>query len=405
MTSARYTEASRLLASTRDVIDERSEGASPPAWCVGRGWVPFLAALDDEAVHRMERDGLAAHLDGAPDDLAALARAVVQVTTLPALPAVAAAVVERRRASPRKQAQVAAFATLVERLGARAARVVDLGSGHGHLTRHLARELGVEAEGWERDPARVAVASALAGSEGARFEAVDAYGAAARLRPTDLVVGLHACGALGDHAVTAAGEAGASVAIIGCCLQRRVGDRPALAVAEGVDAEALTLGRAVLGMGNMRDGDEGVEASLEVRTASRVHRLALRRVLASAGLVVAPGEEMHGVNRRRATGALDELVTRVFAVRGLSMPPREVIAEAERAARADHERARRWELPRAMLSRLVEVWVALDRAASLERRGYATEVLTAFDASVSPRNVAVLGWAPGARGSDGSRSG
>ncbi len=139
MTSARYTEASRLLASTRDVIDERSEGASPPAWCVGRGWVPFLAALDDEAVHRMERDGLAAHLDGAPDDLAALARAVVQVTTLPALPAVAAAVVERRRASPRKQAQVAAFATLVERLGARAARVVDLGSGHGHLTRHLAR--------------------------------------------------------------------------------------------------------------------------------------------------------------------------------------------------------------------------------------------------------------------------
>lgn len=389
-----FAEASRLLAGVRDVIDERSEGASPPAWCVRRGWVPFLGGLDDEAVHRMERDGLATHLDGAPGDLAELGRAVLRVTALPALAMPASGGVERRRASPRKQVQVAAFAGLVDRLGARAARVVDLGSGHGHLTRHLARELGVEAEGWERDPARVAVASALAGEGGARFEAVDAYGAAGRLRPTDLVVGLHACGALGDHAVTAAGEAGAAVAIIGCCLQRRVGDREALVVPEGVEAGALTLGRAVLGMGNMRDGEEGVEASLAVRTASRVHRLALRRVLAAAGCVVAPGEEMHGVNRRRATGALDDLVARVFAVRGLALPSGAVVAEAERLARADHERARRWELPRAMLARLVEVWVAFDRAASLERRGYETEVLTAFDASVSPRNVAVLGWAP-----------
>ena len=78
--------------------------------------------------------------------------------------------------SPRKRTQVAAFAALAARVGGAPSRVVDVGSGHGHLTRHLARALGVEAEGWERDPARVAVASALAGDGGARFVAVDVRG-------------------------------------------------------------------------------------------------------------------------------------------------------------------------------------------------------------------------------------
>jgi hypothetical protein len=44
-----------------------------------------------------------------------------------------------------------------------------------------------------------------------------------------------------------------------------------------------------------------------------------------------------------------------------------------------------------MLARSVEVWVALDRAEHLRRRGYDASVVLAFEASVSPRNVAVLG--------------
>ena len=39
--------------------------------------------------------------------------------------------------------------------------------------------------------------------------------------------------------------------------------------------------------------------------------------------------------------------------------------------------------------------VALDRAAWLAGRGYAAEVVRAFDASVSPRNVAVVARAAG----------
>jgi hypothetical protein len=104
---------------------------------------------------------------------------------------------------------------------------------------------------------------------------------------------------------------------------------------------------------------------------------------------------MRGVNRRRAIGGLGDLAARAFAVRGLRAPSVAAVDCALRDARADYERARRLALPRAMLARLVEVWVALDRAALLLGRGYAVDVAVAFDAGVSPRNVAVLGRASG----------
>lgn len=346
--SEHFREASRLLASVRDIVDERPESAAPPAWCESRGWTAFLRSMPDDAVTAAARDGLAAHvatLPGAPDDLVALAREVTRWSSLPAVAQASSAAVDPRRASPRKRAQVASFAALVERVGATASRVVDVGSGHGHLTRHLARALGVEAEGWERDPDRVAVASSLAGESGARFVAMDARDPAAALRPTDLVVGLHACGALGDFAVRAAGAAGAAVAIIGCCLQKREGDREALAVPEGMSAEALTIGRGVLGLGNARDGEEGVEEGLAVRAASRVNRRALRAALVAAGQLVEPGGEMRGVNRRQATGAFAELVERAFAARGLAAPSAEAIEAAARSASAEYEGARRWDSP------------------------------------------------------------
>ncbi len=394
MSSVAFDEASRVLASVRDVVAERPGGADPPAWCERRGWTPFLAALSPDEVQRAELDGLAAHVasfPGAPADLVDLARAVVALTTLPTVDAMATADVDPRRASPRKRSQVAAFAALVGRVGVSPSRVVDLGSGHGHLTRHLAGALGVEAEGWERDAARVAVAAALARDGGARFVTLDARDAAGALRSTDLVVGLHACGALGDLAVRAAGAAGAAVAVVGCCLQKREGDREPLVVPSGMTAAELTLGRSVLGLGNARDGDDGVEEDLATRTTARVHRMALRAALLAHGMEIGAGEEMRGVNRRRASGSLDALVASACALRGVAPPTVAAIAEAGRWAAETYEGVRRWSLPRTMVARLVEVWVALDRAAWLSSAGYASEVVRAFDASLSPRNVAVLG--------------
>ncbi len=388
-----FAEASALLASVRDIVDVRSDGATPPAWCVRRGWVPFLESLSEEALRAAGREGLAAHVASwanAPADLVALAGDVTRLTTLPGIPA-ASDPVDPRRASPRKRTQVAAFAELTRRLASAPARVVDIGSGHGHLTRHLARALGVPAEGWERDAARVAVASALTANDGPRFVTLDARDASTALGSSDLVVGLHACGELGDHAVRAASEAGASIAIVACCLQKRPGDRAPLVVPPGVTEEALTLGRRVLGFGNARDCDDGVEEDLATRTQARVNRIGLRGALRAAGLEVRLGEEMRGVNRRRATARFEDLVAFAFGLRGLDAPTERAIADAARMARMDYERSRRWELPRTMLARLVEVWVAMDRAEFLRRRGYRSEVVVAFDADASPRNLAVLG--------------
>lgn len=390
----RHARASALLASVRDIIDARPEGADVPAWCDARGWTGFLSALSDDDVRACERDGLAARLPsltGAPRDIAALARELRDVTDLPALQGDPLTAVSAHGASPRKRAQVRAFESLAARVSAGCARVVDVGSGHGHLTRHLARALALPAEGWERDPALVATATALTRDEGARFVTVDVRAMTDPLRATDLVVGLHACGALGDLAVERAAEAGAAVVLLGCCLQKREGDRAPHAPPEGVDPAALTLPHAVLGLGNARDGDEGIEDDLATRTRARVHRDALRALLRDAGLALAPGEEMRGVNRRRATGSLDDLVAHAFSARGVSAPSPRAVAAALDRARHDYERARRLALPRWMLARLIEVWVALDRAALLARAGYAVEVLAAFETSVSPRNVAVLG--------------
>jgi len=389
-----HGRASALLAATRDVIDVRPDGAEAPAWCEARGWRAFLDGLPDGDVERAERRGLAAVLEGlpgAPADLVALAREVTAVTSLPTLGGGAGTAVDRRRASPRKQAQVAAFEALASRVAGGRERVVDVGSGHGHLTRHLAAVLDVRAEGWERDPRRVAVAASLARDDRARFVVAEAAALRESLRASDLVVGLHACGALGDLAVEAAAEAGAAVALVGCCLQKREGARAPLATPEGFAPDALTIGRAVLGLGNARDGDEGVEEDLGTRTRSRVHRRALARLFCEAGSGLPSGEEMRGVNRRRATGDFDAFVALAFAAHGVAAPPQETVRQALTVAWSDYRDERRWALPRAMLARSVEVWVALDRAEHLRRRGYEASVVLAFDPAVSPRNVAVLG--------------
>jgi hypothetical protein len=50
-------------------------------------------------------------------------------------------------------------------------------------------------------------------------------------------------------------------------------------------------------------------------------------------------------------------------------------------------RLRRLELLRQAWRRPIEVWLCLDRAVWLERRGYAVEVGTFCDASLTPRNI------------------
>ncbi|HEY5241490.1 MAG TPA: methyltransferase, partial [Polyangiaceae bacterium] len=59
-------------------------------------------------------------------------------------------------------------------------------------------------------------------------------------------------------------------------------------------------------------------------------------------------------------------------------------------ARREHARARRASLARAMLARVLEVYVLLDRAVFLEKHGFAVEVGELFPVTVSARNLALV---------------
>jgi SAM-dependent methyltransferase len=203
----RHHRASELLHSVVEIVRTRPAGPEPPAWVARRAWVTFLGGMTGDAVLSAERDGLAVHVDrapGAPSDLVDLAHAIRRVTDLPGAPDPTSRPPDGRRASVRKRAQVTAFARLVARLPRTSLRIFDVGSGHGHLTRHLARVLGVPVEGWERDAARVAVATSLSEGERVRFVTQDLRRALPVLSELDLVVGLHCCGELGDIAARAA---------------------------------------------------------------------------------------------------------------------------------------------------------------------------------------------------------
>lgn len=387
---ARWRAAVALITATRDIIDERPR-AAPPTWAERRGWTAWLAALDPAALAACERDGLARHCAelGAPPDLVDLARQATAVARLPSLdpPPLPG---PGHRVSRRKRAQVAAFAGLVDAWSPPVARVVDIGAGHGHLTRHLAQALGVGGLGLDNAPDRVATANRLAGAE---FATVDLFATAPALRADDLVVGLHACGALSDRLLDVACAAGAAVAVIGCCLHKiPTATRPPRVPAE---TDAVALPRACLGLANINRGAQGVESSLADNLRARARRAGLRWLLRQRGLALREGEEMHGVNRRRAHDPLPDLAARVLAHRGLAPATPAELAAAERAGIAESEAIRRWSIARRLLGRPLEVYLALDRALSLARAGYRVRLGTVWPAAISPRNIAILGAPPG----------
>jgi hypothetical protein len=391
---SRWEAAARLVAENRDVLDGRpgSECEVPEA-LVSRGWSAFVLSLDDQELASLEIDGL----DGGwpertPGCLRALVASAREVCSMSALvPAGAPAARFRPGETPRKRAQIDAFRALVLSVAARVSRVVDVGSGHGHLTRAIAERMEHPVIGLERDAALVGRARAMAEGRAPSFVVTDVLREGLTPLPGDCFVGLHACGELGDVMVTTvSGTPGTSLALVGCCLQkRRQLSRLPLCPIRGFD-ERLDLPRRLLGLSNLTTRDEGVEASRSDNLAARERRLALHRLLTLRWGPIRLGAEIDGLNRRVARRDLSSLVARAFARRGAAAPSAAAIAEAARWAREAHGRARRLCLPRTLLARVLEVYVLLDRAMILERRGFAVRVGTAFPVDVSARNLALV---------------
>jgi protein-L-isoaspartate O-methyltransferase len=401
---ARFKESVELLAACRDLLEDRPARAltterpqDPHVRAVAaRGWQDALLGLTEHELDALEAGGLDAPWP--PSAPASLTEVLSRARASCALPLLTSAPHEstpaRRHETPRKQAQVDAFARLLTPVLRDARRVLDVGSGHGHLTRALASRLAqqsraIEVVGLERDAALTARARALADTHGlaqaVTFARADVVKEGLALAAGDCVVGLHACGELGDALVQEGARARAHVVLVGCCLQkRRAVERAPLS--QGAHAQP----RALLGLSNLTLRDDGVEASRADNLAARARRLALSRLLADAGAPVAFGAELSGLNRRAAHQQLGDLVQRVFALRGLPLPSARAIEDAQAWALREHARVRRLQLPRTMLARALEVHVALDRASFLEARGFQVNVGLAFAPEVSARNLAIV---------------
>lgn len=404
--SDRLRETLGVLAPVLDIVDAPVESAEPPAWCRERGWAEFLLSLGGRALDRCEEHGLEAGLrdvPGAPFELLALAASVRQVTTLPRLrvPAVSLPPAALRGVPARKREQLGALLGLAAPLAACAARVVDVGAGSGHFARLSAELFERRTLGLEREALRLQTAQRRADERAENVGELDLHFVAADVGPDalelargDLAVGLHACGELGDRLVLAAAAARCDLLLCSCCFQK-IGapERAMLSRAGGT----LAFKKPMLGLANLTAQATGVEATLGENLRARKARLAVRRMLQSRGLVVAAGEEMRGVNRRRAQAGFFELATTVLVERRLPPPtPAELRFHADQAER-EHASIRRLSLPRNLLARLVEVSVVLDRAAALEERGQCVLVAELFEKRVTPRNTVLLATAEASR--------
>jgi hypothetical protein len=398
--SARLDFALKVLGPVQDIVDERVADERPPSWCERRGWTDFLLSLSDEDLRSFEARGLAIGLErspNAPSDLRDLSELVTSAIALPMVQSRATLLPRQAllRVPARKREQLALLLGALELMATHCERVVDVGAGSGAFTRLSCRVFRREALGLERNAERVARASVCA-TEGdaasvvdtsAEFLVHDVFRDGLELAPGDLVVGLHACGELGDALVRAAAQSGCDTALISCCLQKIQGPvRHPLSRA----AAGTTFARGILGLTNQVSRAMGVEDSLEQTLAARQVRYALGGLLRGRGVELEPGAEMRGINRRLAHQGLRVVAGKALAQRGLAPPNELELAHHERTAAAAFAKVRRLALPRNMLARLVEVSIALDRAAHLEEHGLRTEVATLFDRDVSPRNLAIF---------------
>jgi SAM-dependent methyltransferase len=391
-----------VLTPVLDVVRARVEDAEPPDWCRRRGWEEFLLSLGERELRACEENGLVFGLravGGAPRELLELGESVRLVTTLPRIstPALGLPPAALRGVSSRKREQLEAVLGVAAPLARNAARVVDVGAGSGHLTRLSAELFRRETLGLEREVLRLETArrrteerAERVGALDVRFAAVDLGPERLELERTDLAVGLHACGELGDRLVLAAAAARCDLLLCSCCFQKvATRERAMISRAGGT----LALKKPVLGLANLTAQSMGVDASLADNLRGRQARLALRRLLQARGLSVPVGEEMRGINRRRAHAGFSVLAQMVLALRQLSPPTATELRFHADAAEREHAAIRRLSLPRNLLARLVEVSVVLDRAALLEERGQSVLVGELFEQRITPRNTVLLATA------------
>jgi Methyltransferase domain len=388
-------EVFSLIAEARDIIDERVAGLTPPAWAVARGWDRFLLGISESDLERLERRALhcsLAEASGAPETLRDLSRRAASAVRLPLAPGEEPGGVGRLlHASPRKGVQVEQMVAALGGVRAKVERIVDLGAGIGHLTRRATEARNVPALGLDREERLIERACALSprGGGGARFSRFDALAGSLNARPTDLLLGLHACGALSDLLVEAAARAGCPIVLVSCCYQKRTGPwREPLSDLGRRWHLAIDIG--VLGLANLRPRPEPLGGRLQDFLEERTARHALQNLLKGRGLEADADRTLRRPRGQRVYRGFAGLARASCRERGLDPPDEREIEAALTRARSEMAAIRRLSLPRNMLARPLELAIAADRAAYLRERGFTPRLAEAFPDDISPRNVLLV---------------
>lgn len=395
-----------LLARTREIVEGKPDGLETPGWCVARGWDAFLLDLSEAELDAGEGQGLAAVLPGlrnAPPTLMELAREVEAATEAPRpIQDAAAPTLPFQGLRPRKERQIAAMLALGRLLAERSQRLVDVGAGRGRFTEIAALLWNRPALGIEREPTRVGAARAAQATLAARapsrpspteYHCVDVSEGIPGLGPGDLVLGLHACGDLGDAIVRAVVEARASLILVACCHQKIRGPSRA-PLSRRAASRGMTFPRGVLGLANLISRSVGFEGPLSSAFEARAHRHALAHLLRARGVDRPLDSLRHARKRRHSFTDWPTFARQSLEAWGL--PPASS-AELQACLAGSIEelgRMRRLSLPRNLLARLLELALVLDRSCLLAEAGFEPRVVEVFSSAASPRNLALMASAP-----------
>lgn len=410
-------KAAEVLTIGSSILSHRIVSATPPPG-MPEEWVHYLKAMEIESLRKCERIGLASFVrqnapEDMPEDLLRLVRLAGDVYEMFPKADWEIQAAERVRVKERKLKQIEYVAKVCSEVieedeDCVISRIVDVGAGHGHLSQKLADDLEgtvKEIVGLERSARLLNTAKSLyrSGSNVSRV-CSDAVLSSIVTGPGDLLVGLHACGSLGDTIIDAAASQGSSgVVLVTCCLQKRDLNDPngslyrkplsRYGLEEKDISSVLTVEKSFLGVTNRSRG-YGSEAILQ----GRLVRHGLRKLLALKGFedefAQRTGSEVHGISRHKIKRGLMTVAKEALKLRGFTQDVTEKeIKKIEKQAEKEYRVMRALTLPRSMLGEVLEMAIVLDRATRLEESGAFRRVarLRLFPDEVSPRNLCIVG--------------
>ena len=347
-----------------------------------------LSALTDQDVERLQTDILA----GSPLSSRLPVEDVARLTSLPPLSGDLDPLPQAwsQHIGGRKWQQIEAFVTHVDAEPGQPQ--VDWCAGKGHLSRVLARRLGVTVVALEAQESLCREGRSLAQRQDAcvQIEQQDVLspGVERWLQRGVHVSALHACGALHQHLLEVAAQAGCGVTLAPCCYQRIPSEeyRPMsrlgrdLARQHGLHLNRQDLALAVQETITAPRSDRGARAR---GNAWRLGFDLLQRELRGADDYL----PIPSLARGRSPSSFEAFCHWAAAQKGLTLPARCDWTALEQGGWKRYAEVSRLELVRHLFRRPLEIWLVLDRALFLEEAGFRVEVGTFCTRAVTPRNL------------------